>query len=126
MAKLQKIFAAVIGAYVVTSCSGPAAKQECGSGDGQWLSSADDPYGYVLRVTVRRNGSIIWDGRPASRQDMLGYLTATRALNPRPYLVLEYEPGLDCAELERMRREFNERAQCGTEGLCAERRLPQS
>jgi hypothetical protein len=126
MIKLRKILSAVIGACAATSCSGPAPRQECGLADSHWLKSSDEPYGYALRVNVRRNGSIIWDGHPVSRQDMLRYLTATRALNPRPYLVLEYEAGLDCAELERMRREFNERAQCGTEGLCAEKRLPQS
>jgi hypothetical protein len=55
---------------------------------------------------------------------MLQYLTATRALNPRPYLILEYGAGVDCAELDRIRNEFNERAQCGAEGLCTERRVP--
>jgi hypothetical protein len=124
MIKWQNIFYVVIGAFAATSCSGPADKQGCGLGDSHWLSPSEEPYGYVLRVDVRRNGSIIWDGHPASWQQMLGYLTATRALNPRPYLMLEYEAGLDCAELERIRNEFNERAQCGSEGLCTERRKP--
>jgi hypothetical protein len=86
--------------------------------------SQDNPPEHRDQLTTRayRDGRLLWHGRPITMPVLQDYLRRSRALDPLPYLVLEYEAGIGTATLANLRRVFDEDGGCNRETICSERR----
>lgn len=77
-----------------------------------------------VKIHVFRNGRLLWVDQLVTMPVLRDYLRYSRALNPTPYLILEYEEGIDSATLANLRRLFDEDGGCGEETVCSELRMP--
>jgi hypothetical protein len=68
------------------------------------------------RVTLRRDGKILWNGFNASNDQIAQLLAASHKLTPEPGVYLEAEMGASCADLDRMRNQMDTALQCRIDG----------
>lgn len=93
----------------------------------RWIPyNEEDPpeHRVILRTTIRRDGSILWHGKTTSERQLNFYLRIARQMNPTPYLVLQYEAGTPCSQIDHFREVFEQQADCGRSAPCSARALP--
>jgi len=74
----------------------------------------------INHLSVDREGSLYWNGKPQSLTRMSETLAVIATLNPRPHTFLETEMGAPCGVVERVRDEMESRLNCRHDGSCAE------
>jgi hypothetical protein len=107
--------------------SGFAAAQQCPAPTHRRIPyDAEDPPEHRIQLKTRayRDGGVLWLGGNVTMQALRDRLRSWRSSVPTPYLVLEYEEGIDCATLANLRRLFDEDGGCGDETVCSERQIP--
>lgn len=108
------------------SFSGCVAAQQCPAPVHRRIPyDADDPpeHRIQLKTKAYRDGTLLWLGQPVTIQILRDRLRSWRTAVPTPYLVLEYEEGIDCAILANLRRLFDEDGGCGDDTVCSERQI---
>lgn len=112
---------------LLLSFAGSGAAQHCPAPiHGRIPYDADNPPEHRIQLKTRayRDGTVLWLGQPVTIQFLRDRLRSWRTAVPTPYLVLEYEEGIDCAALANLRRIFDEDGGCDDVTVCSEPRIP--
>jgi hypothetical protein len=118
------MYSILLAILLALDISGCGAAQQCPPANSRRIPFADDAGPeHRIRLTARayRDGRLRWYGRIVTMPHLRAYLRRSRNLNPPPYLVLEYEEGIDCATLANLRQAFDEDGGCSGETFCSER-----
>lgn len=107
-----------------TGCADPQAR--CSRAPAGWLENGEDAahHRIIVSAMIRRDGAILWQGSTISEGQLIANLQRTQDFNPLPYLILQYERGLNCEQLMHFRDIFNANANCNRGGICSERVAP--
>ena len=87
---------------------------QCGSVLTGWMEPAAASGELTLwnRVTLKKDGSLDWNGSPASPTIVAQLAHQTTSMNPRPFTILKIEDGADCGRVRVVRNLIDQQAKC--------------
>lgn len=102
------------------SCAAPHPR--CSPAPVGWLEYGQDvpEHRIVIAASVRRDGTILWSGSSIDERQLIANLEQTQTFDPLPYLVVQYEEGASCEQINYFRSLFNTYANCSRGGICSE------
>ena len=100
---------------LLSACSKPGIyPKQCSALLPKWRKPAEG-YGILVmpnRIRLRRDGSLMWNGERISEARLATYSHASSELNPRPFIILQIDPGTDCGRVRVIRNLVDEQAKC--------------
>jgi hypothetical protein len=100
-AALACIAALLFPAAIVAAAPGPA----CPPPPANW-GRAKDGIGHlrpVLSIVIRRDGTVLYGGRPVSDRKFTRYMIEAGSMNPQPQVVLDVTNRPNCKRLQQVR-----------------------
>jgi hypothetical protein len=64
------------------------------------------------RVELKRDGTLRWNGFPASEAETERLARQIPTMNPRPFTILEIEDGADCGRVQTVRKLIDRVVRC--------------
>ena len=105
----------LIIALVSASCQSEGAYPgKCEAVSPGWAKPSD---GYSVlaltnRVYLQKDRSLTWNGKSLTREKLLEYAQVSSVMDPRPFTILEIEPGTPCGAVDATRNLIDENAKC--------------
>jgi hypothetical protein len=110
---------AILAALILTSCGGEQVYPgQCGARLPGWKGPSDG-YGVLAitnKVRVLRDGTLRWNGKTITEDQLAGYSAILPTMNPLPFTILEIEHGASCAVVQKTRETIDIRAKCMESG----------
>jgi hypothetical protein len=90
---------------------------QCGAPLAGWKKPNDgySALGIANRITLKRDGTIMWNGKEISAGQLSEYSSIAAQLNPVPFTILQIGNGASCATVNEVRRRINDSAKCASE-----------
>jgi hypothetical protein len=97
------------------------ANGRCGGSPKNWQPQGSE-FGELMSRNVIgvESGELRWNGSIIGPKTLRRYLTDFPKLDPRPNLVVVFDPQTDCSTVEAVRREVTQSASCGEASACVD------
>ncbi len=79
----------------------------------------------VDAVTVRRDGRLVYNDKPASIEQINDYVRTGAQLIPQPFVTVDFDRGTDCATINLVRDTIARNVGCTAEGHCLQGPRPE-
>jgi hypothetical protein len=91
----------------------------CENKDWNWTHRLEQTEPVVDVLNVTQAGTLLWNGRAISSQDLSSRLALRGEMNVTPTTLLRHERGVDCAKLLAIRNQIEKALDCAS-GKCSE------
>lgn len=113
----------LLSAFCGLAAAAPAQASDriCGGSRPHWVTRpGPQAFEHVVfnRLRVSRDGALLWNGSPVTRDVLREYLALVAQMEPMPVTILDPAPGVDCTLLDSI-RDDTERG-CAHGSMCVE------
>lgn len=114
---LRAVATALFASVPLAACN--STQGMCENKDRNWTQRLEQSEPVVDVLNVTQAGTLLWNGRAISSQDLSSRLALRGEMNVTPKTLLRHERGVDCAKLLAIRNQIEKALDCAS-GKCAE------
>jgi hypothetical protein len=115
----SKLFALAV-ALAATASEAATKPTKCGSPPPSWRTHFALQNATFNRVQVYRDGSIRWNGKIATSENIADYALISSTMWPTSLIVLYYEEGAPCDRVIAIRTVIDEEGSCAETHACVD------